>query len=79
MPESFDPRTITREGAPKPARIGGSQGAANTSPAGGGAAGGGLDSPRVDRKTFEAGSTRAETSAIKRTGAAVASFSGGKV
>ena len=74
MPESFNDRAPTPSASPKPARLGGAQGAANIQPSASGAAAGGLDSPRVTQQTFAAGDSRPTTSSIKRTGAAVATF-----
>jgi hypothetical protein len=79
MPESFDGRAITRESAPKPPKLGGAQGADNASPSAAGAACGGTDNMRAGYETYAAGSSRAATVPLKRTGAAVYSFDGSKV
>lgn len=79
MPESFNDRSPTPSASPKPAREGGAQGAINAEPSSKGVAGGGLDSPRSNYETYEAGQTRTVTSSLKRTGAAVDTFNDASV
>ena len=74
MPESFNDRMPTPSASPKPARLGGSQGAITDSPSAKGAPGGGTDSTRVTRRDLSAPDGRAKTSSLKKTGAAVATF-----
>ena len=74
MPESFNDRSPTPSGSPKPAKLGGSQGAETASPTNAGKAAGGLENLGATTTTFQAADSRAQTSSLKRTGAAVDSF-----
>lgn len=74
MPESFNDRLSPPPASPKPARAGGSQGTTNAQPDAKGVAAGGLDSPRANRETYEAGSTRPETSSAARARPAIQTF-----
>lgn len=74
MPDQFDGRATPSESSPKPPRIGGSQGATNDSPSNSGKPTGGLDNLRANERCLEASDSRAKSSSVRATRAAVSHF-----